>query len=1195
MFHTRMVVPACLFTYGLLINSCKPAKPTLFRQVHAERSGIDFNNEVIINDTLNILTTEFVYNGGGVAVGDLNGDGLDDIFFTGNQVDNRMYLNKGEMRFQDATHAAGLSKAEAPWWSSGISIVDINADGKLDIYICNTFLASGVDRRNLLYINDGNTPDGIPTFSEQGVSYGLADTSHSSHAQFFDYDNDGDLDVFIGVNWIEEQYPNQFEPLKLDGSAANRDLLYRNDFDSLLGHPKFTDVSLAAGLFQDGYSHSTLIHDFNEDGWLDIYVANDYFSNDLIFINNQDGTFTNRAGDLFKHFSLSAMGSDVADINNDGRADFFTSEMQPYYNKRKKLFQGESNYQNTINTVVHDYEFQYTRNTLQLNLGTNPRTDLPLFAEIGLYAGVMETDWSWTGLFGDVDNDGHKDLFISNGFPKDVTDRDFSDFRAESSRIVSREVLYDAIPEVKSPNFIFRNQGDLTFENSTKPWGIDLPSFSYGAAYCDFDQDGDLDLVVNNMYDTAFLFENKLQVSPDRHFLRVRLQGLPGNSSAIGAKVEIRFDGQKQVFEIIAGRGYLSQSELVAHFGVGSKTLIDTVRVYWPDELETLLTSVPVDQEIVLSIKGATRNPIPDRNDRSGGLMRDAKTQLNLHHLDQDRDYIDFNIQRTLPHKFSQYGPAMAIGDVNGDKLDDVLIGAGRSRNQMLFVQTREGTFSKQVLSLKVDPDKKEEDTGILLFDADGDGDQDLYLARGSGQEPAGDESYRDALYLNDGKGDLSYVPMAIPKITANSSCVKAADYDGDGDLDLFVGSRVLPRSYPMPDRCFVLRNESTNEDILFVDVTDEVAPDLLYPGLISDALWTDFNGDHLPDLVLAGEWMPLTFFANDGGRLRNITSESGIDRYRGWWNSLTPGDFDNDGDIDYIAGNFGENLYYQCSSNQPLRIYGKDLDSNGSIDPLITCYWQDSLGVRKEFLYHPRQDLIKQFVGIRKKFNTYGAFGEASMPEMFSDEEMEGALILQANWMKSSLIENKGNGRFDMHALPVESQLAPIYGSCTADLNADGFLDILLVGNDHGMEVQQGRADALNGLVLVGNGKLDFRPLSLLESNFVVSGDARGLGRLNMNGKDFFLATQNKDSLQIFTLIDSTREAGNVPVPISARKAIVNLENGDQRLVEFYFGQGFNAQSSRYIDVSGPIEKIYLMNDSGAKIDSIIKSQSSN
>ena len=1153
-----VAIVSCLF----LFSACG-SDEHMFKRIHADHSGLTFINEITENDSLNILDNEFVYNGAGVAIGDLNGDGLDDLFFAGNQVDNRLYLNQGQLKFIDVTTEAKVGKTNDQLWSSGVSIVDINLDGRLDIYVCNTLEKDARLRRNLLYVNQGNSDDGTPIFSEEANAYGIADTSHSSHAQFFDYDNDGDLDLFVGVNLIEEEYPNQFVELVNDGSAANRDNLFQNNWSDSLGHPVFTDVSIEAGILQDGYSHSTLVHDFNEDGWLDIYVANDYESNDLIFINNRDGTFTNRAGEIFKHFSLSAMGSDVGDINNDGRADFITSEMQPYYNKRKKLFQGESNYQNQILTRQYKYEYQYTRNTLQLNFGDDPKTGLPIYADIGMYAKVQETDWSWATLFADYDNDGWEDLYIVNGFPKDVTDRDFADFRAFASQLVSREALFAAIPEVKSPNFMFRNLGNLKFEDATEKWNLDVGSFSNGAALGDLDLDGDLDLVVNNIDDPVFLFENRItQVQPDRRYLRVKLIGPEKNPDGFGSHVTIWKNGRPRVKYLLSGRGYLSKSENTLHFGLAEDQDVDSIIVFWPGGYQQKVGKTVSNQMITLPYEPDSTRHGPEMTTFIGAF-EEVTHQYQLQFDHQEIDFIDYNFQRTLPHKFSQYGPSIAVGDVSGDGLDDLFLGGSRSFEERWFFQDASGSFMEKRVSYKSDT-RYEEDAGTLLFDADQDGDLDLYIVRGGAQYEPEDSLYQDVLLVNTGTGDFVPAPNALPDIRANGSCVKAADYDHDGDLDLFVGSRVLPRAYPLADRSYILENQSDGNKLKFVDVTEAVNPALTRAGLISDALWTDYNGDHWPDLILAGEWMPLRIFENNEGALEEITANSGLENYQGWWTSLAAADLDNDGDVDYVAGNFGENLYFSCDNEHPLRIYGQDLDQNGSIDPLISCYWRDSLGDKHEYLYHPRQDVIKQFVGIRKRFNTFAEFGEATVPEMFTSDEMDDAIIYSANWMKSSWIENLGKGRFAIHPLNQEAQLAPIYGMLPMDLNQDNYQDLLLVGNDFGMEVQQGRADAFVGLMLTNNKLGSFGVNTLNESHFYVPGDAKSLALISVsNSIPLFVASQNQDSLKVFQLTDQSKPK-MVRLEANEVKCMLSLSNGQTQMQEFYYGNTFQSQSSR-------------------------------
>ncbi len=1140
----------------LLISACTEQHNT-FKQIPAKSSGLTFTNEITENDTLNILESEFVYNGAGVAMGDLNNDGLQDLFFSGNQVENAAFINQGNLKFIEVTDEANLKKPNPNLWSSGVNLIDINLDGLLDIYVCNTLHKTASERTNLLYINQGIDDAGIPSFMEMGKKYGIADQSHSSHAQFFDYDNDGDLDLFIGVNLIEEKYPNQFvEKNNLD-TLPNRDRLYQNNWNESLGHPVFTDVSLEAGLKEDGYSHSTLIHDFNADGWLDIYVANDYQSDDLIFINNQNGTFTNKAHDIFKHYSLSAMGSDLGDINNDGHNDFMTSEMQPYYNKRKKLFQGESSYQREINTRKFNYTYQYTRNTLQLYKGVN-KNDLPVYSEIGMFAGVQETDWSWSTLFADFDNDGWQDLYVANGFPKDVTDRDFADFRAFASRLVKKEDLIAEIPEVKSPNFLFKNKGNLKFEDVTKAWNVGVGSFSNGAAYGDLDNDGDLDLVVCNIDDPVFLFENKSNQS-EAHYLRIKLKGNKENAQAIGSTVRLYQGDQIQTRNLLSGRGYLSQSESTIHFGLGQSSAIDSVIVTWPSGDNQKVMPTGIDQTLEITHE-KTSKPSKNKANVKNGIL--AASQL-LPFKHKEIDFIDFNFQRTIPHKFSQKGPSLNVGDVNGDGLEDLFITGSRKQKQQWFLQNSDGTFTSRLVNYKTNPELLEEDEGSLLFDADNDGDLDLYISRGSGQYPLADPNYQDILLVNDGKGNFSISAEALPKLFFNSSCVKGADYDRDGDIDLFIGSRLLPASYPLADRSYLLRNDSKNGQVKFTEVTETIGKGLMNPGMVNDAIWTDFNNDNWPDLILASEWRPITFFQNQSGKFVDVTKQSGIDKYQGWWTSLTAMDIDNDGDQDYFAGNYGENLYFQCSLDQPLRVYGKDLDYNGSIDPLISCYWRDSLGNKNEYLYHPLQDVIKQFVAIRKKYNSFGEFGEATVPQIFEGIDTTGIIILSANWMKSSWIENKGQGKFEMHALPKEAQLAPIYGMLPIDLDSDGYQDLLMVGNDFGIETQQGRADALNGLVLKNKeGSLEAAPLN--DSEFYVPGDARALVRLNhQSSQELIIASQNNDSLKVFS---HAVQGEILAIDPNEVKAIIELQNGLKTLVEFYIGTGYYSQSNRSI-----------------------------
>ena len=1107
----------CLTLYLLLfycLSSCS-GKKRLFKKIEASQSKIEFNNRIIENDSLSILDNEFFYNGAGVALGDLNNDGLLDIFFSGNQVDNQLYINHGELQFSNESIIAGIQKKDPLIWSSGVNLVDINEDGLLDIYICNTMRTQDLVRNNLLYINQGINDVGVPLFIEQAEAYGLNDNSYSSHAQFFDFDKDGDLDLFIGVNRIENIDPNVFQNLQSETAILSVDKLYENKGSDMLGHPFFEDISKEANIKLHGFSHSSLIQDINRDGLLDIYVSNDYLSNDIVYLNQGDKTFKNEARSMFKHFSLSSMGSDLGDINNDGKLDIFISEMQPYYNKRKKLFQKGTSYTKEILTRRYDYEYQYPRNVLQLNQGTNPKTGFPIFSEIGMSAGVAETDWSWASLFADFDNDGWSDLFVLNGFPKDIVDKDFGDFRVTANRLVSREKLLSAIPQIKVANFAFKNTGELHFEDVSNSWGTNFSSYTNGAAYGDLDNDGDLDLILNNINDPATLLENRLSNEKGLfNYIRFNLVGKNPNQKPFGSEVRLYNGNEIQTKIILSGRGYLSQPESTIHFGLGSTTKVDSLEVRWFDGGIQKWYGFEINKTHQL-IYQKEKLKISEPNIKCP-LLKEESISTKIIHNDIDEDFIDFNLQITIPYKFSQSGPALAVGDLNGDGLEDLLIGGSRGKKETLFYQKDDGTFSKQKQSFKNQPRDIEEDAGIALFDVENDGDLDIYFAHGSGQFSPNSAAYDDLLWINNGSGEFTLANIELPNHGENSSCVKPGDFDGDGDLDLFIGSRVVPGQYPVSSRSYLLENKSTSDQIMFSDASDKISTGKNELGLITDAIWTDFNNDGWEDLIVTGEWMPILFFENQKGFLKKL-EQNGVESVKGWWKSVTASDLDNDGDLDYIFGNFGKNTFFKASDKLPITIIAKDFDNNGSVDPFISFYVRDSIGIKRNYLYHPWDDVIKQFRALRKNFNSYGAYGEATVDEIFEKQNISDAIIQSSNWMYTSWVENLENNMFKIHKLPKEAQWAPVFGTTTFDLNQDGYEDLLMIGNDYGVEVNQGRLDALQGLVLINDKDKGFIPQALEKSNFFVPGNGKSLVQINIDHQPYFIASQNNDNLKVF------------------------------------------------------------------------------
>jgi hypothetical protein len=1071
----------------------------LFKSLDAKVTGIDFINQVSTTDELDVFRYRNFYNGGGVGLGDFNNDSLTDVFLISNMNSNRLFLNKGDWKFQDITESSGIKGTKA--WSTGVSIADVNGDGFLDIYVSNAGDVQHGNRENELFINNGNL-----TFTESAAQYGLADRGFSTHAAFFDFDKDGDLDCYI-LN-------NSYKPVSSLGYRNLRDVrdefgghkLYRNDNDH------FVDISESAGIYGSiiGFGLSVTVGDINQDSWPDLYISNDFYERDYLYINNQDGTFTERLTEYIGHLSMFSMGADIADINNDGYPDIFSTDMLPEDDFRVKTLVAFETYDIYQLRLNNGYYHQFMRNMLHINNKDGS------FSEIGQLAGVSATDWSWGGLIADFDNDTNKEIFVCNGIYKDLINQDFVEFlgstenmRAaiENKKVDFKEIV-DKMPTQKMSNYMFVNDGDLKFKNESKEWGLNEPGFSNGAAYGDLDNDGDLDLIVNNVNQHAFVYQNRSQELKKNHYLSATFRGAAKNTFGIGATVRAYVGGQTLYAEHMPMRGFQSSMDYKMILGTGQHATIDSLSVTWPDGKKEILKNVKADQEIIFDFKNAT----VVKEKKIKPIKPVFKEVANEDVVHKENSFNDFDRDRLLYHMVSTEGPAFAVADLNMDGLDDFYLGGSVGNAGGIYIQRVNEQFERLPADL-FERDTLADDIDAAFFDFDGDNDLDLYVVTGGSEHASLGMPLLDRLYENKGirKGKPEFIKTQgkLPSIYQAGSCVRPADFDSDGDLDLFIGTRLWPSYYGLACDQYLLINDGKGN---FFDATTSVSPQLKKLGLVTDAAWFDYDQNGFTDLIIIGDWLPITVFKNDGKKLTKVENIPGLDNSEGWWNSIAAGDIDSDGDTDFVIGNLGRNSKFAPTAENPISLYVNDFDQNGSMEPIFTFTKHG-----QEFPLALRQDIVKQMSSLKKQFVYYKDYADKTVKDIYDSKLLEKATKQKFLEPNTILLLNQGGKGFERRALPVQAQFSPVYGIHIHDINRDNKLDIILGGNLFSVKPEVGKYDAMHGLVLTGDGTGNFSPLSSRQSGIKLGGEVRYISSLKTKKGELLTFIRNNDSVKFY------------------------------------------------------------------------------